>query len=291
MYNIIIWGTGLCYARCFNSLKLQEAMGRVKVLAVTSNDKEIRTSLDGYPFLAKKDIVTLDFDYCLVAIDNFSVVFKEAEHIGINKSKLVPMNVLLVPYFDFEKYITLKESKLSIFSVNCWGGICYHRLGLEFLSPTINCYFHPRDFNRFMRDLDYYLSLPVEFVKMNYNPDAKADYPSGMIGDIQIHFLHYTDFDYAKGCWEKRTERINKENILVVSCAEEIDIAVEFDELPYENKIIFTPFESNLKAGFYVYPDSNRKFGEVINAIARGDKNIFNMLAFLNHEHNFIRTF
>ena len=71
MYNVIIWGTGHCYNRFFNALKLQELKGSVKVLAVISNDKDINHYIDGYPFLPKGEAISLKFDYCLVAVDLF----------------------------------------------------------------------------------------------------------------------------------------------------------------------------------------------------------------------------
>ena len=42
-------------------------------------------------------------------------------------------------YRDCRRRLT--NSDFTIIAPNCYAGIMYHRLGLQFLSPTINCYF------------------------------------------------------------------------------------------------------------------------------------------------------
>lgn len=292
MYNVIIWGTGSLYEIYYNSLKLQELIGSINILAVISDDINIKTSIDGYPVLPVETAFTLDFDYCLLAMDQISLVFQAIERLNslrLTKDKFIPMEVLLIPNFDFEKYIILKKSNLSILSSNCWAGFCYHRLGLEFLSPTINMFFDCRDFNKFMKDLNYYLSLPVEFVEMCYETNLRRHYPVGVIGDIRLNFNHYTDFDDAVACWEKRKKRINKNNILAVSYTDQEDVAIEFDNLPYENKIIFTSFENNLQSSVYINLEDGEPLWGAVTDAANGNKNIFDMLALLNHEDDFMR--
>lgn len=289
MYNVIVWGTGACYDRCFNALKFQEVLGTVKILAVTSNDFYSKTLIDGYPFLSKEDASVLDFDYCLVAIDNISCMLEEAAYLRIRRDKLIPLRVFLIPHFDLKKYITLKESNLSIISSNCWGGICYHRLGLEFLSPTINMSFTTSDFIKFVKKLDYYLSLPVEIEKTQDNSTFKKNYPIGLIGDVHLYFDHYTDFDCAKTCWETRKKRVNKNNILVVAHTDSEDLAKEFDSLLYRNKIIFTSFKNNLKSAIYIKANDGEKYGVCINKTASGSNNILDIIAFMNHENDFMR--
>lgn len=137
-YKVIIWGTGYAYNKYFNMLKFLEFKNEIKILAVTSNDKDIKKSIDCFPFLPKEIIFKLDYDYILVAIDDLNEIHEDCLYYTIPKEKIIPMRVISIPYFDFSDYISLKKSKLSIFSSNCWGGGCYHYCGLEFLSPTIN---------------------------------------------------------------------------------------------------------------------------------------------------------
>lgn len=292
MYNVIIWGTGLCYETCFNSLKLQELTGSIKILAIIADDKDIKNSLDGYPCLSLTDALMLNFDYCLLAMDDTSTIFQSIARLGLTgltKDKFIPIRVLDIPNFDFRKYIALKESNVSILSSNCWAGVCYHRLGLEFLSPTINMFFGEHGFIRFMEDLDSYLSLPIEFVEMCFETTLQRDYPVGLIGDIQLHFNHYADFNDAVACWEKRKKRLNKNNIVVVSYTDCEEDAIAFDNLPYEHKIQFTHFDNHLKSNIYIDPEGQAPLWLAANATANGSKNMLNLLSFLNHEDEFIR--
>ena len=73
----------------------------------------------------------MDFDYCIVTVLNLDIIKKEALILEIPINKLIPINVLQVPYFDFKKYIHIKETGISILSQNCWGGLCYNHLGYD----------------------------------------------------------------------------------------------------------------------------------------------------------------
>ena len=68
MYTVLIWGTGRDYNSHFNCIRLLELQGQISVVGVTSDDKSITASIDGYPFVRKSDIRSLDFDYCIVAV-------------------------------------------------------------------------------------------------------------------------------------------------------------------------------------------------------------------------------
>ncbi len=296
MYQVIIWGTGQCYNRFFNMVKLQELSGAVRVLAVTSNDRDIKDYIDGYPFVTKEEAVSLKFDYCFVAIDDLQAVLPEAVSLGIPKEKLIPARVLAIPYFDFDKYVAIKKGNLTIFSCNCWGGSCYHYMGLEFLSPTINLFFEPSEYNKFLAELDYYLSLSLQFVEMKFQTELQRDYPVGRLGDIRLYFNHYVNFEQAEECWERRKKRINMDNLLCVSFTDSKDVALEFDRLSYRNKVIFIPqnlpmvdTSSSCRVYFQDCHDGV-DFGMTVNKTANGSKSILNMFKLLNHEPRFVRA-
>ena len=86
----------------------------------------------------------------------------------------------------------LKNDNFSIISSNCIGGFIYHRLGKQFLSPTINLYFNQKEFIKFAQNLRYYITLPLEFIETDF------DFPVAKIGDITLYFLHYSNNDEAK---------------------------------------------------------------------------------------------
>lgn len=284
MYNILIWGTGQGYNDHFNLIKYFEGKGEISIVGIISNDKEIENMLDGYKFYKKSQIKELKFDYCLVTIKNINSILVEADELGILKQQLIPIRILEIPYFNFKKYIYLKEEGISIISRTCWAALCYHYLGLEFQSPTINLFFTPDHFNKFVRDLDYYLSQLIKFYKMEYERYLKTNYPVGQIEDILVYFNHYTDFETAKNAWIRRTKRMNK-NKFFISSATERNIIMEFSKLPYKNKLIFIPKELHLEGESFFsvnyVPDIDLDIGVYTNYTANGVLSMIDILSFL----------
>lgn len=102
----------------------------------------------------------------------------------------------------------VKVKDVTIISQNCIGGVFYHDMGQQFLSPTINLYFEAKDFMKFVLHLKYYLSLPLEMYM--------EEFPVGKLGDITIWFLHYDSCQQAEEDWNRRKERIKYDKILVL---------------------------------------------------------------------------
>ena len=100
-------------------------------------------------------------------------------------------------------------SEISLISQNCIGGIIYHDANQRFLSPTVNLYILPKDFIKFVNNLDYYLSLTP-------NVEMGKAYPIGTLGDIKINFMHYSSPKEAVEKWEERKQRINFNKIFVI---------------------------------------------------------------------------
>lgn len=259
-----------------------------------SDDREINERIDGFPFYTKTQIKNIVFDYCMVTIP-IKRILDEAIELGISSNKLIPIQVLDIPYFSLKKYIDIKESNITIISSNCWAGICYHRLGLPFNSPTINMFFNRSEFNRFVANLDYYLEQPLQLVEYRYERNLKRDYPVAKIDDITLHFNHYETYEGAASCWERRKKRINREHILVVSSTTDKNDAIEFDKLPYKNKIIFVPNEcdTGLKSCFpvnYIDNNSGVSIGMYINGTVSGSLSMIDIFALLNGEEKYKRT-
>lgn len=129
----------------------------------------------------------------------------------------------------------LDLSDVSIISMNCVGGILYHDCNSRFLSPTIDLYFEPADFIKFVNNLNYYLSLTPK-VSMGQK------YPIGTLEDIKIFFVHYSSCEEAIAKWEERKKRVNYDKIFVIMVERDgfSDINFEnFKNVKY-NKILFT---------------------------------------------------
>ena len=92
------------------------------------------------------------------------------------------------------------------------------------------------DFVKMVKDLKWYMAQ--ELVK---SEEGKC--PIGLLGDIKINFIHYSNFEESKRKWEERKKRINWDNIFVVGSERDgctYETIKNFDNLPYRNKVIFT---------------------------------------------------
>ena len=110
-----------------------------------------------------------------------------------------------------------KNKDFTLIARDCVGGVLYHQLGLKFLSPTINLFLVPEDFNYFCLNLREYISTEVVELK-----DDSVEYPVGVIHPqdlkpIKIHFMHYSSFEEAANKWNERKARINWNNLFVIS--------------------------------------------------------------------------
>lgn len=139
----------------------------------------------------------------------------------------------------------------TIISNNCWAGSVYRWYNLPYLTPTAGLYFYPQDYNKFLSNLKYYLSLPPEQMPLSESKykdiqirKGQENIPIGKIGDdVEIIFLHYPTFDEAKEKWMRRAARVNWDNLIIKhsemnGCT--VDDIKEFDRLDYERKFIFT---------------------------------------------------
>lgn len=148
----------------------------------------------------------------------------------------------------YRRTFVLKNQKFSIISNNCWGGRVYQRYGLPYTSPTVGLLFFADEYLKFVQNLEYYLSLDLTFIPKKesryyeFYSEKEKYYPIGVLGDIEIVFLHYKSEQEAYDKWNRRKERINWDNLIVKfndqNKATEGHIRM-FDSLPFKNKICF----------------------------------------------------
>lgn len=116
------------------------------------------------------------------------------------------------------EYISkLKNSDFTLITRDCVGGILYHQLKMKFLSPTINLFFTPEDFNLFCLNLKKYIDAELKEFK-----EDKVPYPVGSLSpkglpSIKVYFMHYKTFKESKEKWDERKKRINYDKIFVIS--------------------------------------------------------------------------
>lgn len=141
----------------------------------------------------------------------------------------------------------VKDNDLTIISNNCIAGVLYHDNDMKFNTPTINLFIREEDFVIFCENLDVFLNckLTEERIESNY-PVMSLN--SG-IEKIEIHFMHYKNYDEARDAWERRKLRINKRNMIIILCTSEATKHMEsikkFIRLPYKTFIISNCYLKN----------------------------------------------
>ncbi len=145
------------------------------------------------------------------------------------------------------KYRKINQKEITIISNNCWAGMVYESYNLKKMSPTVGLFFMAGDYIKFISNLKYYLNLKLQFIDYKnskyYDENKNITYPIGLLGDIEIFFVHYHSKEEALEKWKRRIERINYHNIIFKfndqnGCT--LKDVEDFLKLPYKNKIFFT---------------------------------------------------
>ena len=185
----------------------------------------------------------------------------------------------------------LKNEKITIISNNCFAGVTYEYLNLPYYSPTIGLYFFAEEYIKFLKKFKYYVTLPLEEVDINvskYKDELiklkQENVVLGKIGDVEIVFLHYLNFEDAKKKWEKRCKRINYDNIIFKFndqnlCTEQH--LKEFNNLKLKNKICFTAKKYDYMDFYQIKRD--RKRNCVKDDVFRYHK-YFNIVKYINNK-------
>ncbi len=140
----------------------------------------------------------------------------------------------------------LKNKDFTIVSNNCIGGVIYHNLGQQFLSPTINLFVSSGDYVDFVKNFKYYSECDIQECV-----EEKRDYPVGIIVPkdeehkaIKVFFQHYKTFEEAKRKWIERYSRVNYDNIFYIfefyDTKYDMNLLYEFDQLQNINKVLIT---------------------------------------------------
>ena len=165
---------------------------------------------------------------------------------GVDNAKILRGKILNIPNMDFKEYVKLKQSKLTIVSNTCWGGMLYATLGMECLSPFKNLYFYDTDYIKVLSNFKEYMEIEPQFQK--FGSIGGRNYPILRIKDIDIHCNHDADPDEAIEKWNRRRKKINYNNMLVEMSTFDRKIAEKFCDLKnYNKKVCLVPFEMNCK--------------------------------------------
>ena len=165
--------------------------------------------------------------------------------------------------------LRLKNKEYSIISDDCWGGRMYLDLGIPYTSPTVNLFIYSTCFLKLVKDLKGYMNKELVFItESRYERANKSRersgkyYPLGVLGDVEIHFLHSKDENDALAKWESRKRRLNY-NRLVYKFSDSYlnnpKELIEFEKLPFKNKVIFVAKEYKGLQNYVILKEFNKQ--------------------------------
>lgn len=170
----------------------------------------------------------------------------------IDKFRVKGREKILNPILGRVRCKMLNNSDFTIISNNCWGGHVYRFFGLTYDSPTIGLYMFSEDYVKFVHHLKEYLDMPLKFITckesryrdiLETRGGHNTTCPIGMLGDIEIIFLHYHSSEEALEKWIRRKDRIHWDNMIFKMSEQNLckfEYLKEFDSLQAKNKLVFT---------------------------------------------------
>ncbi|WMC93861.1 DUF1919 domain-containing protein [Kineothrix sp. MB12-C1] len=291
-YRVIIWGIGEIYNKHVNTLKYLTYKEEIEIVAIIDKDYFFLSHIDGYPVVDIANLSNILFDYLIIMRDNEEEFLYEMLQLGITREKILPYRILDVPDLSFDEYVRVKESRISIISNNCWGGLVYRTLGLECCSPFKNLYLKDRAYLMLLSNMKEYLQYPLEFSKFEEQTDLGVQYPVMRLRDIKIHCNHDTEVEKVQENWNRRCSKINYNNLFVAMFTQNKEMIERFLNIKVSPKIGFVPFEDSRNELINIHKTGDAKaFYIAVNnnaGIGNGSYS-YNVLKLLSGDEHFYR--
>lgn len=265
MYNIYIYGAGQKYNQ-FMAI-YHKYSDQLNVIGIVTTERSIYSYIDGIPMIQADDMEFDCVEYIIIAADAWHEISQDLLNRGCCKDKIIRSHIFFLPNFDWEEYLSLKKSQLSILSNCCLGGMLYRKLGLEMLSPTINMFCLGKDWIEFVSNYKYYLKCEmkqyIDEVSMNGLRGTEQFFPKGILDEKLIwYFNHDKTAEGAINNWNRRCKRVNLDNVVVVEIILNDDAAYAFDALPTKRKLGIYHKDLHLTNVMYIpeWEDKNIRF-------------------------------
>ena len=146
-----------------------------------------------------------------------------------------------------QEKLMLRNISYVIISNNCWGAEVYRWLEKEYNTPFVGLFMHGPCYLKLLNNFDVLIRKEISFIDKSVYLNEKPAYPIGLIGDIEIHFMHYHDEHEAKQKWDRRVKRmleeVNFDHYYFKICDRDgvsTEIMEQFHSLPFKNKISFS---------------------------------------------------
>lgn len=187
----------------------------------------------------------------------------------------------------------LINKHFSLLTGNCIGGYIYHQLGLQFLSPTINMMIYNQDFKKLILNLKAYLDIiPQPGFDLRF-----PDIPTATLGDILLHFTHYSTIEEGIKAWENRKRRIDFDNLYII--ISDIDLSrqdiEDLQNVPCKKIVVMTANDWGYKHCLYI-PEyhGQERVGELLGKTISGKwrfEQFFDFVEWVNSEDKVAQHF
>ncbi|MBX2901203.1 MAG: DUF1919 domain-containing protein [Cyclobacteriaceae bacterium] len=150
----------------------------------------------------------------------------------------------------------LQVKDFTVVSNNCWGGILYQDLKLPYQTPFVNMFMFADCYLKLATDFKTYMQKELRISDQSRYFTHPATYPVGHLGDVEIHFIHYTFQQPVAAVWARRTKRINYDKLFFVLSERDGCNAQHvhaFLKLPFP-KLAFTRYRYNSHEAFRIFP-------------------------------------
>lgn len=278
-YKAVIWGIGQIYNRMVNVISFYEMKQQLKIVALTASTLPPYPIIDGHPVVEAEKVKHLDYDLLIVMnAHNFHEIVKDAVTIyKVPREKIIPYWVMELSGFDFDKYLSLKESNISIISNNCWGGIAYKTLGMEARSPFKNLFVEDEDYIKLLTNLKYYMECKPIFYQYSVDVHSQEKYPILLLDDVKIHCNHEKEAETAIEKWNRRKEKLNWDNLFVEMYTDNPEVEEAFQKLEgFSQRICFVPYMPQYKDSFQLkLMHGQREFWEAVNGSVTNGRDAF----------------
>lgn len=172
----------------------------------------------------------------------------------------------------------LKNTEFCIIANNCLGGRIYQTLGRQYNTPFIGLLVQPPCFAKLATDFECYMAKKLSFTKKSKYPNhpnaRRTDKPCpiGLLGDVEIQFIHYSSEDEAARKWNQRRSRIDYINlyyVLVIGNSYDPTAIATYTKSNTHNKVCFhNQKELAFPTGVYI-PSKNHHMGNLYSQYHR----------------------
>lgn len=305
----LIWGGGTEYDWCIRGIQYEEVKGHIQIVGIVGDNLSLYESVDSYQVLPKSELSRYKIDYVIITTMKYFDEIAELamSEFGFDRSQIIPGRVFNIPGFDFQDYIHMLVSRPTLLCNYCFGGMAYHYLSMQMMSPLIDLRILPEDYMKIISSPYEYLNYSLTFQGIGVHKEQKYEYPIVSLGDANLHFIHSPskeEYEIAKADFERRRERINWDNLIIVMIfRDEQDIALygeAFEKLEFAHKIGFAPIETEYSSIFCLkgyQPDPTKvgmfQFPQYVNRIVTENFigiRPFDIIKLMNGNDDFMRV-